>query len=143
MLNASIRWQEEERQRIAADLHDDAGPLLATARLYLNENLVHQEMAVQIQSIYNAIDPLLEFNPSFIDVTYHREDFVLKKRVDGTYDRISTRKRPGTVAICDVCSVIMVALLRKKKISYSAYTLFSIMISIPLSKGGYIHDDYN
>ena len=35
-----------------------------------------------IQSIYNAIDPLLEFNPSFIDVTYHREDFVLKKRVD-------------------------------------------------------------
>lgn len=54
LLNASIRWQEEERQRIAADLHDDAGPLLATARLYLNENLVHQEMTVQLQSIYNA-----------------------------------------------------------------------------------------
>jgi methylenetetrahydrofolate reductase (NADPH) len=53
-----------------------------------------------IQSIYNAIDPLLEFKPSFIDVTYHREDFVLKKRADGSYDRISTRKRPGTVAIC-------------------------------------------
>jgi methylenetetrahydrofolate reductase (NADPH) len=43
---------------------------------------------------------LLEFNPAFIDVTYHREDFVLKKRADGSYDRISTRKRPGTVAIC-------------------------------------------
>lgn len=53
-----------------------------------------------IQSIYNAINPLLEFNPAFIDVTYHREDFVLKKRADGSYDRISTRKRPGTVAIC-------------------------------------------
>ena len=26
-----------------------------------------------INSIYQAIDPLLEFNPSFIDVTYHRE----------------------------------------------------------------------
>src|SRR6187549_2657130 len=49
-LNASIRFQEEERQRIAADLHDDAGPLLATARLYLNENLVNQEKAQQIQS---------------------------------------------------------------------------------------------
>ncbi|MEO5782417.1 MAG: ATP-binding protein, partial [Ginsengibacter sp.] len=47
-------FQEEERQRIAADLHDDAGPLLATARLYLNENLIHQEPAVQLQSIYSA-----------------------------------------------------------------------------------------
>jgi methylenetetrahydrofolate reductase (NADPH) len=46
------------------------------------------------------MDPLMEFNPSFIDVTYHREDFVLKKRTDGGFDRISTRKRPGTVAIC-------------------------------------------
>ena len=39
LLNASIRFQEEERQRIAADLHDDAGPLLATARLYLNDKI--------------------------------------------------------------------------------------------------------
>ncbi|MDQ6761341.1 MAG: histidine kinase [Bacteroidota bacterium] len=54
LLKASIRFQEEERQRIAADLHDDAGPLLATARLYLNENLIHQEPAVQLQSIFSA-----------------------------------------------------------------------------------------
>ncbi|RYE30355.1 MAG: two-component sensor histidine kinase, partial [Sphingobacteriales bacterium] len=39
---------------IAADLHDDAGPLLATARLYLNENLVNQDKATQLQSIYQA-----------------------------------------------------------------------------------------
>src|SRR5690606_12399343 len=54
LLNASIRFQEEERQRIAADLHDDAGPLLATARLYLNENLVNQEKSQQLQSILSA-----------------------------------------------------------------------------------------
>jgi two-component system, NarL family, sensor kinase len=54
LLNASIRLQEEERQRLAADLHDDAGPLLATARLYLNENLVNQDKATQLQSIYQA-----------------------------------------------------------------------------------------
>src|SRR5678809_1031756 len=54
MLNASIKMQEEERQRLAADLHDDAGPLLATARLYLNENLVNQDKATQLQSIYQA-----------------------------------------------------------------------------------------
>lgn len=54
LLNASIKFQEEERNRIAADLHDDVGPLLATARLYLNENLVHQDQASQIQSIMSA-----------------------------------------------------------------------------------------
>jgi signal transduction histidine kinase len=54
MLKASIRFQEEERQHIASDLHDDAGPLLATVRLYLNDNLVNQEKAQQIQSIYSA-----------------------------------------------------------------------------------------
>jgi len=53
-----------------------------------------------IEAIYSAIDPLLDFKPSFIDVTYHREDYILKPRKDGTFDRISTRKRPGTVAIC-------------------------------------------
>ena len=54
LLDASIRLQEEERQRLAADLHDDAGPLLATARLYLNENLVNQDKASQLQSIFQA-----------------------------------------------------------------------------------------
>ena len=54
LLRASITLQEEERQRIAADLHDDAGPLLATARLYLTENLVNLDKASQLQSIFNA-----------------------------------------------------------------------------------------
>ena len=53
-LLASIKLQEEERQRIAADLHDDAGPLLATARLYLSENMVNLEKSDQIQSIFSA-----------------------------------------------------------------------------------------
>jgi signal transduction histidine kinase len=54
LLRASIKLQEEERQRIAADLHDDAGPLLATARLYLSENLVNLDKAGQLQSIFSA-----------------------------------------------------------------------------------------
>ncbi len=53
-----------------------------------------------INSLWEGIDPLIEFKPSFIDVTYHREDFVYKKRPDGTLDKVSTKKRPGTVAIC-------------------------------------------
>ena len=54
LLNASIKFQEEERNRIAADLHDDVGPLLATARLYLNENMINQDPASQLQSIFSA-----------------------------------------------------------------------------------------
>lgn len=53
-----------------------------------------------IQSIFDGIEPLMEFKPRFIDVTYHREEYILKKRADGSFDKISTRKRPGTVAIC-------------------------------------------
>lgn len=53
-----------------------------------------------INHIYAGIDPLVEFKPAFIDVTYHREEFVLRKRKDGGFDKVYTRKRPGTVAIC-------------------------------------------
>ena len=53
-----------------------------------------------IQSIYDSIDPLMELNPSFIDVTYHREEYVYKKRDGGFLEKVSIRKRPGTVGIC-------------------------------------------
>lgn len=53
-----------------------------------------------IESLYKGIDPLMEFKPAFIDVTYHREEFLLRKRTDGGFDKVFTRKRPGTVAIC-------------------------------------------
>ena len=53
-----------------------------------------------IESIYTSLDPLMEFNPSFVDVTYHRQEFVYKKRADGLLERRSVRKRPGTVGIC-------------------------------------------
>ena len=54
LLNASIIFQEEERNRIANVLHDDVGPLLATARLYLTENLVNQSKEEQRQSIFST-----------------------------------------------------------------------------------------
>src|SRR4051812_14686786 len=54
LLRASIEFQEEERQRIAADLHDDAGPLLATARLYLSENMVNLDKGSQLQTIFSV-----------------------------------------------------------------------------------------
>lgn len=53
-----------------------------------------------IQSIYDSIDPLMEFKPAFVDVTYHREEYVYKKREGGYLEKVSIRKRPGTVGIC-------------------------------------------
>jgi len=53
-----------------------------------------------IQSIYDSIDPLMEFKPAFVDVTYHREEYVYKKRPGGYLEKVSIRKRPGTVGIC-------------------------------------------
>ncbi len=53
-----------------------------------------------IQSIYDGIDPLMEFKPRFVNVTYHREEFIYKERENGLLEKIAIRKRPGTVGIC-------------------------------------------
>ncbi|MEO6671307.1 MAG: methylenetetrahydrofolate reductase [NAD(P)H] [Ferruginibacter sp.] len=53
-----------------------------------------------IQSLYQHLDPLMEFKPSFINVTYHRSEHVFKKKADGTFEKVVVRKRPGTESIC-------------------------------------------
>jgi methylenetetrahydrofolate reductase (NADPH) len=53
-----------------------------------------------IESIYDHLDPLMEFKPSYINVTYHRSEHMFKKRADGSFDKVEIRKRPGTVGIC-------------------------------------------
>lgn len=53
-----------------------------------------------IDKLFGHIDPLMEFNPPFIDVTYHREEFVYKDRGNGLLEKKTIRKRPGTVGIC-------------------------------------------
>ncbi len=53
-----------------------------------------------MQAIFDALDPLMEFKPPFVDVTYHREEFIYKKRESGYYEKVAIRKRPGTVGIC-------------------------------------------
>ena len=53
-----------------------------------------------INALYSHLDPLMEFKPSFINVTYHRSEHVYKKRADGSFEKIVVRKRPGTESIC-------------------------------------------
>lgn len=53
-----------------------------------------------IDLLFAGIEPLMEFKPPFIDVTYHREEYVYKNRPDGGLEKRTIRKRPGTVGIC-------------------------------------------
>ncbi|WP_444647865.1 methylenetetrahydrofolate reductase [NAD(P)H] [Flavobacterium columnare] len=53
-----------------------------------------------IQCIFDGIDPLMEFNPPFIDVTYHREEYEYKELGNGLLQKKIVKKRPGTVGIC-------------------------------------------
>ncbi len=53
-----------------------------------------------IQSIFDSIDPLMEFAPPFIDVTYHREEYEYKELPNGLLEKKIVKKRPGTVGIC-------------------------------------------
>ena len=53
-----------------------------------------------IKSVFDSIDPLMEFKPPFIDVTYHREEYIYKDRGNGLLEKRIVKKRPGTVGIC-------------------------------------------
>jgi methylenetetrahydrofolate reductase (NADPH) len=53
-----------------------------------------------INALYNVIDELMEFNPPFIDVTYHREEHLYKDAGNGLLEMKVIKKRPGTVGIC-------------------------------------------
>jgi methylenetetrahydrofolate reductase (NADPH) len=53
-----------------------------------------------IQSIYDTLNPLMEFKPPFINVTYHRAEYMYKRNKEGLFEKTVIRKRPGTVGIC-------------------------------------------
>ncbi len=62
--------------------------------------IVPPQKGQNIQELYNNIDPLIEFNPPFIDVTTSREEYIYLPKENGLLDRKITRMRPGTVGIC-------------------------------------------
>lgn len=53
-----------------------------------------------IQSMYDMLDPLMEFQPPFINVTYHRAEYIYRNLGQDTFQKVFIRKRPGTVGIC-------------------------------------------
>ena len=53
-----------------------------------------------IHTLYQHLDPLMEYKPAYINVTYHRSEHVFKKNADGSFQKVIVRKRPGTESIC-------------------------------------------
>lgn len=74
--------------------------LKSTKKTLFSFELLPPLKGKSIQSIYDGIDPLMEFDPAFVNVTYHREEFIYKKREKGFLEKIAIKKRPGTVGIC-------------------------------------------
>ena len=71
----------------------------ANGKTLFSFEIIPPKKGNSIQELYNNIDPLMEFNPPFIDVTTSREEYVYIDK-DGLLDRKITRMRPGTVGIC-------------------------------------------
>lgn len=55
---------------------------------------------VNINEIFESLAPVIEYNPAFINVTYHREEFEYRETPSGLWEKRVIRKRPGTVGIC-------------------------------------------
>lgn len=51
------------------------------------------------EGIYKRLDPLMEFNPAFVNITYHKDEAVYKEKADGTIEKRVLSKRPGSVAL--------------------------------------------
>lgn len=71
----------------------------ANGKTLFSFEIIPPQKGKNIQELYDNIDPLMEFNPPFIDVTTSREEYIYIDK-EGLYDRKITRMRPGTVGIC-------------------------------------------
>lgn len=49
--------------------------------------------------LYQSLDPLMEFQPPFVNITCHRDEVEFVPNGDGNYTRMTLAKRPSTVAI--------------------------------------------
>ncbi|PMD97377.1 methylenetetrahydrofolate reductase [NAD(P)H] [Siphonobacter sp. BAB-5405] len=53
-----------------------------------------------VTELFDTIEPLMEFKPPFVDVTYHREELIEKRHPSGLIQKVPVRRRPGTVGVC-------------------------------------------
>ena len=51
------------------------------------------------ERLFSTIEKFKEFNPAYINITTHHSEYVYREVEGGQYERLSLRRRPGTVAI--------------------------------------------
>ncbi|MCF8380465.1 MAG: methylenetetrahydrofolate reductase [Bacteroidales bacterium] len=76
-----------------------AEKLSNTKETYFSFELLPPLKGKKIEDIYRSIDPLIEFNPLNINITYHQQESEYRKLDNGLMERKIIRKRPGTVAL--------------------------------------------
>jgi methylenetetrahydrofolate reductase (NADPH) len=72
----------------------------ANGKTLFSFEIIPPQKGKSIQELYDNIDPLMEFNPPFIDVTTSREEYIYIDKGNGLLDKKLTRMRPGTLGIC-------------------------------------------
>lgn len=70
-----------------------------SSRPFASFELVPPLKGSDVSRLYQSIDPLMQFNPPFINITCHRDEVEYVDNHDGTFTRMTLAKRPGTVAI--------------------------------------------
>ena len=74
--------------------------ILRTAKKpFASFELVPPLKGSDVSRLYDSIDPLMQFQPPFINVTCHRDEVEYVPNSDGTYTKMTLAKRPSTIAI--------------------------------------------
>ena len=73
--------------------------LRSSRRPFASFELVPPLKGSDASRLYQSIDPLMQFNPPFINVTCHRDEVEFVPNGDGTYTKMTLARRPSTVAI--------------------------------------------
>lgn len=76
-----------------------ADKLKNAKKTYFSFELLPPLKGQNLDDVFNAIDPLIEFEPLNINVTYHQQESVHRTNENGVLERKIIRRRPGTVGI--------------------------------------------
>lgn len=51
------------------------------------------------ETLFRNLDKVRDFGPNYINITTHHSEYVYRETADGQYERLRTRRRPGTIAV--------------------------------------------